>query len=125
MNTISFPNIFNKNDSSLSTTLSYDIESINESLNSLFYVNKGELLGDPDYGTELRARLFDLAHPSNIIEIKTEIANIINTKVTRIETNVSMIKIFTNGNNNKYRIVIGYVILNSNKIGTFDTIVTK
>lgn len=73
----------------------------------------------------MRARLFDLAHPSNIIEIKTEIANIINTKVTRIETNASMIKIFTNGNNNKYRIVIGYVILNSNKIGTFDTIVTK
>lgn len=125
MSTISFPNIFNKNDNSLSTTLSYAVESINESLNTIFYVNKGELLGDPTYGNSLKERLFDLANPMNIIELKAEIVNIINNSGLDIETNESLISIYTNGNNNKYRITIGYIISNSNEINMFDTVITK
>lgn len=125
MSTISFPNIFNKNDNRLSTTLSYAVESINESLNTIFYVNKGELLGDPAYGNSLKERLFDLANPMNIIELKSEIANIVNNSGLDIETNESLISIYTNGNNNKYRITIGYIISNSNEINMFDTIIIK
>ena len=53
MNTISFPHMFNKNRYTLSTSLSYDYQSTNESLKSLLLTNPGELLGDPAYGCGL------------------------------------------------------------------------
>ena len=59
MNTISFPKMFDVNSNKLSTNLSYNYQSIHESLTSLMLTNPGELLGDPAYGCEIRQQLLD------------------------------------------------------------------
>ena len=61
MNTISFPKMFNKNNYSMYTSLSYDIESINESLKAIFSINKAELFGDPNYGSNISELLFNIS----------------------------------------------------------------
>ena len=94
MNTISFPHMFNKNRYTLSTSLSYDYQSTNESLKSLLLTNPGELLGDPTYGCGLLNCLF-----------------------------VNVIKIYAIDNNNKYKITIKYTLKPNGDNITFELIV--
>lgn len=125
MNTISYPNIFNKNNKNLTTSLSYSIDSINESLKSIFYVNKGELLGDPSYGTRIREKLFNVKTPTLINELKTEIAENINYYIPRIQTSESNIKIFSNPNNTQFKITVGYIIKPNSEFSYYDIIITN
>lgn len=123
MNTISFPKMFNKNNYSMCTSLSYDIESINESLKAIFSINKGELLGDPNYGSNISELLFNIKNLSNINELKTSIVDIINKFVPRIDTNINNITIYSNPNNNKYKITIKYKVIPNSTYGYFETII--
>ena len=108
MNTISFPYMFNKNKYTLSTSLSYDYQSTNECLKSLLLTNPGELLGDPEYGCRLLLNLFDVKTSSSIDDLKSNILFAINKYIPEISVN--NIRIFSNSNNNKYKITINYTL---------------
>lgn len=125
MNSISYPNMFNKNTNNMSVNISYDLESIRNSLRALFYVNQGELLGDPSYGNKIREKLFNISTKFNILEIKKEIAESISKSIPMIYTSSDMIKIYGNDNNTKYKIVITYSITPNNDLYTFETIISN
>lgn len=120
MNTISFPNMFNKNKNDVMTSLSYNYESINESIKSLLSTNPGELLGDPLYGCGLKQKLFDLKTNANISELKNIIQNDIQKYVPGIV--ISDIKIYSSENDNKYKITINYRLKQSYDSETFETV---
>ena len=122
MNTISFPNMFNINDSKLSTNLSYNYKSIQESLKSLLLTNPGELLGDPAYGCGIRQSLFDIEYDVNMNELKNTIIKAINKYIPQIEVFAYSIKIYSNSNDNKYKIVIQYKIRQINENRSFELI---
>lgn len=122
MNTISFPKMFDINNSKLATNLSYNYKSIHESLTSLLMTNPGELLGDPKYGCGIRMKLFDIKNNTNINELKTTLVDAINEYVPQINTDYSLVKIYSDGNNNKYKITIGYTIKDSKDLETFEII---
>lgn len=125
MNTISFPNMFNKNNRLLKTSLSNDIESINESLTTIFHVNKGELLGDPSYGSTIREKIFNLKTNANLIELKEDIVNLVNKFVPRIQTNSSLITIYSNPNDTQYKITIKYIVKPNKDYNYFETIISN
>lgn len=106
MNTISFPHMFNKNRYTLSTSLSYNYQSINESLKSLLLTRPGELLGDPEYGCRMLINLFDIKSNGSIEDLKSNILLAINKYIPEI--NVNDIRIYESSNNNKYKITISY-----------------
>lgn len=120
MNTISFPNMFNKNKNDVTTSLSYNYESINESIKSLLSTNPGELLGDPLYGCGLKQKLFDLKTNANISELKNIIQNDIQKYVPGIVIND--IKIYSSENDNKYKITINYRLKQSYDSKTFEIV---
>lgn len=124
MNTISFPNIFNKNNLSSMTNISHGYESIHNSLSAIFNVNKGELLGDPSYGTKIREKLFDLNTPTNMGEIKQMIILYIERFIPQIYVNSSMIKIYTDGDSH-YKITIRYKIKNSGEQNDYEVILSN
>ena len=124
MNTISFPNMFNKNDLTSMTNISYGYESIHNSLSAIFNVNKGELLGDPSYGTKIREKLFDLNTPTNMGEIKQMIILYIERFIPQIYVNSSMIKIYTDGDSH-YKITISYKIKNSGEQNDYEVILSN
>lgn len=123
MNTISFPNMFNIINNKLSTNLSYNIKSINESLKSLLLTSPGELLGDPAYGCRMKEKIFDIKSFNDIHEIKSLIIEAVNKYVPRIHLIHSNIIIFNNPNNNKYKISLRYTIKNTNEVGNLDIII--
>lgn len=125
MNVISYPNIFNKNNRKLSTSLSYNIDAINQSLTAMFYVNQGELLGDPLYGTDIRKCLFDLKTQSLISDIKIKIINYINKHIPNIKTNTNLIKIYSNPNNTQFKITITYQLKTMNDYYNYETVVVS
>lgn len=122
MNTISFPKMFDINNSKLATNLSYNYKSIHESLTSLLMTNPGELLGDPKYGCGIRMKLFDIKNNMNINELKITLVDAINEYVPQINTDYSLVKIYSDSNNNKYKITIGYTIKDSKDLETFEII---
>lgn len=122
MNTISFPKMFDINNSKLATNLSYNYKSIHESLTSLLMTNPGELLGDPQYGCGIRMKLFDIKNNTNINELKITLVDAINEYVPQINTDYSLVKIYSDSNNNKYKITIGYTIKDSKDLETFEII---
>ena len=123
MNMISYPNIFGKNNKNTSTNLSYGYKSINESIRALFYVNKGELLGDPSYGTTLIEKIFELKTTTCINEIKQLIADYINRYIPRIHVSTDMIKVYGNPNNTKYKITIRYMLNPNSEYNYFEIII--
>ena len=108
MNTISFPHMFNKNKYTLTTSLSENYQSTNESIKSLLLCNPGELLGDPEYGCSLLNNLFDIKTNGNSDELKNVIIIAINKYIPEI--NVNKIKIYAYSNDNKYKINIYYCL---------------
>lgn len=123
MNKISFPNIFNKNNKSLNTSISYNVNAINESISTLFYVNEGELLGDPSYGTTIRTLLFDVNNPTLISDIKTKIVDYINKYIPIITVDANSIKIYSNSNNTNFKITISYMINATSEYNYYELIV--
>lgn len=121
-NTLSFPNMFNKNKYMLNSSLSYNIKSINESLKSLFLTSKGELFGDPNYGTTIKEMIFSLKNSINILIIKQMILSTIEKYETRILTSLDNIKIYSNSNDEQYKIVITYKVKNTDKLNNVEII---
>lgn len=121
MNTISFPHMFNKNRYTLSTSLSYDYQSTNESLKSLLLTNPGELLGDPAYGCGLLNCLFDIKTNNNINELQSVINKAIEKYIPEIIVN--NIRIYTNSNDNAYKITINYTLKPYTTNTTFELVV--
>ena len=124
MNKMSYTNMFNNNNQNLSTEISYSYEAINESLKSIFYVNQGELLGDPMYGSKIRTYLFELKTQTSISEIKDMIASDIAKYVPTIIVDVEDIHIYTNPNNTQYKITIAYKINKKSQYSYFETILS-
>ena len=122
MNTISFPRMFDVNNNKLSTNLSYNITSINESLTSLMLTSPGELLGDPAYGCGIKDKLFDIKFNTNVNELKSIIVNAVTKYLPQIKVNHNLIKIYHNPNDNKYKIVIGYQLKTSAENQTYELI---
>ena len=110
MNTISFPKMFNNNSNKMNVNLSTYIKSINESLKSLLLTSPGELLGDPKYGCALKEKLFDIKSDFNMIELRNIIMTAISRYMPEISLSSSNIKIYSNPNNNQYKIKIKYNI---------------
>lgn len=108
MNTISFPKMFNNNSYKTSTNLSYNYKSIHESLTSLFLTSPGELLGDPAYGCAIKEKLFDVKTNFDMNEIRNIMIHAINKYIPQISVRASDIKIYSNPNNNKYKITLAY-----------------
>lgn len=122
MNTISFPKMFDVNSNKLSTNLSYNYQSIHESLTSLMLTNPGELLGDPAYGCGIRQQLFDIKSDVNINELKNTIVYAINKYIPQIKVSSNTIKIYSDSNNNKYKIVVYYTIITTAENQTFELV---
>ena len=123
MNTISFPKMFNINSSRTSTNLSYNYKSIHESLTSLIMTNPGELLGDPNYGCALRTKLFDVKSGYNMTELRNIIIAVIDKYMPYITVRHDDIKIYSNSNDNKYKITIYYTANNDEKSNLFELII--
>lgn len=123
MNTISFPNMFNKNKYTLAVSLSEYIKSINESLTSLIMTNPGELLGDPAYGCGLRQKLFDIKYDESVNELKLILVQSIKKYVPTIYVDNSSIKIYSSPNNNHYKITINYMIKQYNENGEYELVI--
>lgn len=122
MNTISFPNMFNINSGIMSTNLSYNVKSIHESLTSLLMTNSGELLGDPAYGCGIRRELFNVKSDINLNELKNSIVYSINKYLPQLIVSTNDIKIYSDLNNNKYKIVIYYRLNSTPENQTFELI---
>lgn len=122
MNTISFPKMFNSNSYKTITNLSYNNKSIHESLTSLFLTSPGELLGDPAYGCSIKEKLFDIKTDFDINEIRNIMIYAINKYVPRIIVKPTDIKIYSNSNNNKYKIVINYRINTNTELQSYELI---
>lgn len=108
MNTISFPKMFDVNNSKLSTNLSYNYKSIHESLTSLMLTSPGELLGDPAYGCGIKQQLFDIKSDVNVNVLKNTIVQAINKYMPQVKVISNNIKIYSDPNNNHYKLVIYY-----------------
>ena len=108
MNTISFPKMFNNNSYKTSTNLSYNYKSIHESLTNLFLTSPGELLGDPQYGCAIKEKLFDNKTTFDMNELRNIMIHAIKKYVPQISVRASDIKIYSNPNNNKYKITLLY-----------------
>ncbi len=122
MNTISFPKMFNSNSYKTVTNLSYNNKSIHESLTSLFLTSPGELLGDPAYGCAIKEKLFDIKTSFDINEIRNMMIHAINKYIPRIIVRPSDIKIYSNPNNNKYKIVITYRTNSDTELQSYELI---
>ena len=89
MNKISFPKIF----SNSSTSITLDINAINENIKACLLCNNGELLGDPEYGCNLIERIF--MYNGVLIQklIKEDIIEAVNKYEPRIFMNENDISI--------------------------------
>lgn len=122
MSTISFPNMFNINRNTMTTQISYGVQSISESLKSLLSTNPGELLGDPQYGCGMRLKLFDIKSDINITELRNIIYESIKKYIPQIIVNHTDIQFYSNPDNNKYKITIAYKILKINESQFFEMV---
>ena len=122
-NTISFPHMFYATNKKSSVGLSYSIKSTNESLKSLLMTKPGELMGDPAYGCGLREKLFDIKSVHNIADLKNIILTAILRYLPRISTTQSQIKIYSNPNDNRYKITITYSLMPYSDLNTFSLII--
>ena len=120
---IKFPKLFNTNNAKLDTVNLYTVDAINQSLKAVFYSNKGELLGDPTYGTDLIKRVFELKTNRTLTDVKEIIIETIAKYIPTISVGLSDITIYDNPNNSAYKINIKYVIKSFNTVGEFETII--
>ena len=125
INTISFPNMFNRTNNNIQTHGITSILSINQSLKTLLSVNTGELLGDPAYGTQIKSLLFELNNSGNQYIAKKMICEKILKYEPRISTNENLIKIYFEPNSSKYKISIGYYLKQFNELQTFEMIINN
>jgi phage baseplate assembly protein W len=109
------------------TDLDDNIISINRCLGLLLTSAKGELFGQPDFGSRLYEMLFDQYSQTYEEAVKQEIVDTITKYETRISisTNDVTIKENTDGLRNSYSITIHYVVSNSLQENEFNVIVEE
>lgn len=109
------------------TDLDDNIISINRCLGLLLTSAKGELFGQPDFGSRLYEMLFDQYSQTYEEMVKQEIVDTITKYETRIsiDTNDITIKQNTDGLRNSYSITIHYVVSNSLQENEFNVIVEE
>lgn len=122
MNTISFPKMFNCNSYKTVTNLSYNYKSIHESLTSLFLTSPGELLGDPSYGCAVKEKLFDIKTNVDMNEIRNIMIHAINKYIPQIIVRATDIKIYSNPNNDKYKIILAYRTITDTELQSYELI---
>lgn len=123
MSAFSFPNMFNINNHESSIESSYSTKSIHESFTNLLMTNPGELLGDPAYGCGIKRLLFDINTLTNINEIKYVISQSIKKYISYVNVVESDIKIYSDANNTRYKIIIHYTTKLNNKFSIYEVIV--
>lgn len=95
-NTISLPNVFSVDTGKSLYSVGY--KSINQSIKYLLMTTKGELLGDPLFGTSLRSLLYE--YNNTVLEtlVKEEIVYSVGTYESRVEMTTNDIDIVRDGN---------------------------
>jgi phage baseplate assembly protein W len=114
---IKYPITFNLN--SGVTDLDDLTTSINRCIALILTSGKGELLGDPEFGSRLYELLFNQYSDTLESEIKQEIVNSISqfeSRVSITENNIT-IKHVDNADRNEFAITISYTIYGTNKTG--------
>lgn len=120
-NSISFPDIFN-----VATGLSqysYDEKSINECIGLLLTTARGELLGDPGYGTNLHRMIYDYNDSILHDMIQEEILYSVKRYEPRIIMSSKNINITSD--ENKVTISISYNIKKTGEVGDFQLVMMK
>lgn len=120
-NTINFPKLYNNITGK--TNFATNIKSINQSLSLLLTTCKGELLGDPDYGCDLYALLFNPINNSLVAMIQREILQSIATYENRITLTTEDIHI--NSDDTTVKIIIQYTVKMNNEKGTYGLALNK
>lgn len=120
--TISFPRIFNI--ITRRGQLSYGTDSINQCLELLLLTSRGELIGDPLYGTDLLKCTYE--HNDSIMNdiIKNDIVSAISKYMSKI-ISVSYDDISIINESNKVLITISYYINKTDSIGTYELVMLK
>lgn len=120
-NSIRHPNIFSSKNGK--TVVSINNNSINNCLRLLFTTSKGELLGDPQFGSNLMKLVYE---PNDIIlqdMVTQDIIETISKYETRITVDTSMITF--NIDINTVYINVQYYINNTGSYGEFDISVNR
>lgn len=102
------------------TDLDKKTTSINRCIGLILTSAKGELLGDPDYGSRLYELLFEQYSPALESRIKDEIVQSVTRyeKRIRIQTSDIMIEHVEDADRNKYHIQITYDISGTSNQGS-------
>lgn len=119
-NTVSFPRIFSTITGK--STFSVGTTSINESLETLLLTSKGELLGDPEFGTHILKYIHE--YDDNIVNdfLTTDIVRAIATYMSKlIIVSEEDVSIFSNEENIYIR--IQYYINKTDSIGTYELVI--
>lgn len=122
INSITFPIMFNKDNSQTNLNISYDVKSIHEALKGLFETNEGELLGDPNFGSKIKSMLFSIKTKINMYAIKKLIVDTATKHIPQVSINAEDINIYSNPNNNYYRLTIRYKLVYDSKYYMLDTV---
>lgn len=114
---IKYPTTFNL--TSGSTDLDDLTTSINRCIALILTTGKGELLGDPEFGSRLYELLFNQYSETLETEIKREIVDSISRFESRVSINENSVKIdrAENTDRNEFLITISYTIYGTNKSG--------
>lgn len=109
---IALPNTINLNTGSID--LFNKIKSINQCISLCLLTARGELLGDPDFGSNLYELLFNNMD-NDFIEtaVPQEICRVISKHEKRVKVTSNDIIVTRDDDNNKCYIKINYVIANS------------
>lgn len=119
--TIKFPEIFSIG--SGNTQVNTGISSINDCLYLLLTTSKGELFGDPNYGTNLMKEVFNYNNSTNNELIKADIASAIARYERRIRAPEDSIMILNY--ENYVFIRVSFTLVESNEQSVFDLTLLK
>lgn len=113
--TLTFPELFSR--SSKTVDVVSGQQSIDECLSLLLTSSRGELLGDPEYGTKLMEYIFNFTGEILNELIRTEIVRVVSVYEKRITVTEHDIQIIQDINTVK--ITLNYYINDRNRYDTF------
>lgn len=115
ISTITFPETFSASSKKVQLSTSY--QSINECLSLLLTSAKGELLGDPQYGTRLMQYIFNYSDEILYELIRSEIVQAVRTYEKRIDLTESDVIVIDEGD--KVSITLNYYVKDEAQFETF------
>jgi len=89
-----------------------DIASIYQSINMILNTAPGERLFNPEFGVDLASWIFDVMTNANAFSILSEITGGIERWEPRVSVNFGQSSVTPNFDQNRYDIVISFLILN-------------